>query len=123
MNLTGDLKLGVSVVRIGDLRHRVTFQSEVTTDDGQGGFSSVWEDLEVLPTVWGYLKPVKAFERNFAAKVEYQKSHTLTIRHRDDLTTSMQVVYDSRIFKIKGIVAPDERKYFLILDLEENVGT
>jgi hypothetical protein len=35
----------------------------------------------------------------------------------------MRLNFDSRYFQIKGIRRPDEKKFYLILDLEENQGT
>lgn len=117
---TGDLKLGVSQVRIGDLRHRITIQSVSLVSDGQGGGTSTWTDVA---TVWAYVRPTSARERQFAEQIQYQRSHEVIIRHRDDVTQEMRFTFDSRIFQIKGVRRPDERKFFLIIDAEESQGT
>lgn len=112
--------MGVSKVRIGDLRHRITFQTLSRVSDGQGGFTETWTNLA---TVWAYVRPVSSRERTFAAQVQYQRSHEVIIRHRTDITQEMRFTYDSRTFQIKGALRPDERKFFLFIDAEENQGT
>jgi SPP1 family predicted phage head-tail adaptor len=108
---------------IGEMRHRVTIQTLTETSDGQGGQTQSWA---TLATVWGKLEPVKASEKAFAQRLQYARSHVLWIRHRTDismLTGNMnRIQFDSRTWQIKGIRRPDERKFFLILDLDENVG-
>lgn len=115
--------MGVNPTRIGALRHRVTFQTLTRTADTQGGYTSSWADMVVNPTVWGEVTPAKTYERFFSQQIQYQRTHQVIIRYRDDLTQEMRMLFDSRIFQIKSIRKPDERKYFLIIDLEENQGT
>ena len=115
--------MGVNPTRIGALRHRVTFQYLTRTTDGQGGFTSTWADMPSLPEVWGEVTPAKTYERFFSEQIQYQRSHQVIVRYRTDLTQEMRMLFDSRIFQIKGIRKPDERKFFLVIDLQENQGT
>lgn len=105
---------------ISELRHRVIVEQLSNAADSQGGFVTTWS---TLATIWAKVEPIKSFERLFGGRIEYQRSHVAWIRHRTDVTTSMRLTFDSRTFQIKGIRRPDERKFFLILDLEENQGT
>lgn len=105
---------------IGELRHRVVLQTLSNAPDSQGGVASTWSDLA---TVWALVEPTKSYERFFADRLEFRRTHTCIIRHRTDVTTTMRLSFDSRLFQIKGIRKPDERKFFLILDLEENSAT
>lgn len=105
---------------IGELRHRVTVQSLSNASDSQGGVATTWSDLV---TIWGLLEPTKSYEKFFADRIDFRRTHTCIIRHRTDITTAMRLSFDSRLFQIKGIRRPDERKFFLLLDLEENVAT
>ncbi len=114
---------GVTVTQIGKMRSRVTFQEVTHVPDGQGGQTESWGNLTSNPTVFCYLKPTKAHERLYSQQMQYQRTHEAIIRYRTDLTTEMRMTYDNRTFQIKGIRRPDERKAFLILDLEENQGT
>ncbi len=105
---------------IDQLRHRITFQSRTDVADGQGGFAGTWSDLV---TIWGKVEPVRVGSINFAGRVQTQRTHTCVIRHRTDITPDMRMTFDSRVFQIKGTLRPDEKKFFLFIDLEENSGT
>lgn len=105
---------------IGGLRHRVIIQNFTTASDSQGGTAQTWADLA---TVWALLEPVKAFEKMFGSRLQYVRTHTCIIRHRTGVDTTMRISFDSRTFQVKGIRDPDEKNFFLILDLEENVAT
>jgi SPP1 family predicted phage head-tail adaptor len=110
----------VSIARIGSLRHRIKFQTLSRATDGQGGFTETWTDLA---TVWAYVKPVSAREKMISNQIQYQRSHEVIIRHRTGITQEMRFLYDGRTFQIKGVRRPDERKFYLIIDAEENQGT
>jgi len=105
---------------IAKLRHRLTIEQLSNTPDSQGGFATTWS---TLATVWGKVEPVKSSERLFAQRIEYQRSHVAWIRNRSDVTTSMRITFNSRTFQIKGVRRLDEKRFWLILDLEENQGT
>lgn len=100
--------------------HRITIETATHATDSQGGKATTWS---TYATVWAELKPVSAGERNFGQQLEYQRSHKCNIRYLAGVTTAMRVIFDSRYFHIKGIRAPDEKKFFMILDLDENVAS
>lgn len=102
--------MGVKQTRIGDLRHRITFQTLALASDGQGGQTETWTNLV---TVWAYVRPMSANERLFAQKIEPLISHEVIIRHRTDITSEMRFIYDSRTFQVKAPFRPDERKFYL----------
>jgi len=112
--------LGVSKATIADLRHRIIIQSLSLAGDGQGGQVETWA---TFATVWAKVEPVSAKERFFSDQMQYQRSHKITIRHLDNVTNTMRVSFDGRIFQIKGVRRPDERKFFLFIDAEENQGS
>lgn len=107
---------------VGQLRHRVVIESLTNASDSQGGVATTWS---TYATVWALLEPTKAWEVQFAGQIQYRRTHVAWVRYRSDLTftTAMRILFDSRYFQIKGIRRPDERKFFICLDLEENVGT
>jgi SPP1 family predicted phage head-tail adaptor len=108
------------VTTTGKRRHRVTIQQQTPTPDGQGGSTLVWS---TFATVWTELVVTSAHERVFSQQVQYQRSHSMTIRYLEDLNTNMQCLFDGRTFQIKGIRPKDERKFYMQVDLMENVGT
>ena len=119
--------MGVKQAHIRDLRHRIRFQTLSQTSDGQGGQVESWVNLisgtNEEASLWAYVKPKSSRERFFADQIEYQRSHVVTIRYRDDITNEMRFIFDGREFQIKGTIRPDERKFYLTFDAEENQGT
>lgn len=105
---------------IGKLRSRITFETLSRSDDDQGGFTETWTELV---TVWAHVRPVSSRERFFSDQIQYQRSHEVVIRHRDDITQEMRFTFDSRTFQIKGVRSPDEKGFWLVIDAEENQGT
>ena len=96
----------------GTMDKRVSIQSVTQTTDGQGGYTETWA-TDV--TVWAYIKPMKAYERMQAQKLETPLSHKVTIRYRSGVTTKHRLLFGSRVFHIKGIINPDEANQFLEL--------
>ena len=109
-------------ISLGDMRTRVTFQVASRVQDEIGGFTETWNNISPNPQMWGYLAATSSRERLFSQQMQYQRSHVLATRYRSDLTTDMRMTYEGRTFQIKGFKNPEERNYFLIIDLEENQG-
>lgn len=111
-------------IKIGALRHRITIQKLNLTRDGQGGQTETWSDFSI---VWADVQPVSANERLYTRQIQYQRSHKVIIRYLEDLTkdvtSTFRFLFDSRTFQIKGIRRLDEKKFWLLIDAEENRGT
>lgn len=107
-------------VNIGELRHRITFQSLSLTGDGQGGSLTSWTNFK---TVWAKLKPISGRERNFAQRIEDVYTHEITIRKLDGITTTMRISFQNRIFQVKSIQPIDEERFWMKILTEEKVGT
>lgn len=88
--------------------------------DDQGGFTETWADAF---TVWASVEPVSSRERLFSQQIQYQRSHKVIIRWRTGITQEMRFTFDSRTFQIKGVRRFDERRFYMIIDAEENQGT
>ncbi len=106
--------------RTGNLRHRIEIQQPVNTEDGQGGFVTTWT---VFKTVWAEILPTSSNERLFAEKVEEMRTHKITIRYLEGISANMRIVYQGRIFQIKGIRREKEQKFWHLIDARENEGT
>ena len=120
--------MGITLAKIGEMRHRIKFEKLVRTPDGQGGFTEEWSPLIAgadldSQSLWAQLIPVSSRERLFGERLEYQRSHKVVVRYRNDVTNEMRFIFENRIFQIKGSVSPDERKAYLFIDAEENQGT
>lgn len=102
------------------LKHRVTIEQRVRTQDGVGGSTVSWSPVLVA---WAELRSRTSGgdERAVAGKLEAQQTHELTMRYRSGITTDMRVSYKGRIFNIRSIVNVDEAGVLLELLLEEGV--
>lgn len=118
------------IISIGTLDKRIRIESLILTPDDQGGQVSSWEPLtpnSLGNKVWAKIEPVNSYERNFSQKLEYQRTHKITIRFLLGLETEMRIVYDDvdygeRIFEIKAFRNIDERRFYIEIDAQENVG-
>lgn len=101
--------------RIGELRERVRLQNFISIDDGYGNQIQEWRDVA---TVWARVEPLRGTERYQAAQLETVVGWHITIRHRTDITPAWRIVKGSTVFRIVGILNPDERRRFLQLECE-----
>jgi SPP1 family predicted phage head-tail adaptor len=106
-------------MRAGQLRHVVTIEEPIETQDAYGGVVQTWEF---------FLRPFAALEaissREFfgSERVEADVDHRLRIRYHAGITPKMRVLHGARVFEIKG--APrdlDGRRRELELLLRETV--
>lgn len=104
---------------VGALRHRVTLQRRATAPDGAGGGVLTWHDIA---RVWGRVKPLRGMERHASEQTQSPVSHEITVRYREDLTTAMRILWGGRTFNIRSALNKDERKRYLTIEAEENVG-
>lgn len=100
------------------MRHRIVLQEPVEVVDAGGGRSTSWSDKE---TVWASVKPLSGNERIHAMALRNPVTHRMTIRYRADVTADWRVSYDGRLFNIKAVIDPDERKRFQVLHVEEGL--
>lgn len=106
--------------QIGALKHRILIQNLALAADGQGGTVETWSDVA---TVWAEINPKSTRERLYTQSLQYQRTHVIRIRFRSDITNTMRINYQDRIFQIKGTWCPDEWKTYLMIDCEENQGS
>lgn len=100
------------------LRHRLTLQQLVQTPDSAGGYTASWDDVAQL---WAEILPINGRERLFAGKVQAETTHRISIRYRNDISTSHRLVFESRVFNIRAIMNEHERDDMLELLVEEGV--
>lgn len=109
------------------LRHRVTLQQEVTTDDTQGGYTRSWEDVAEL---WAEISPINPGSASVSASsseqykfggIETVHTYRIFLRYRSNVDASMRIVFGSRIFNIRSVINNDERNELLEIIAEEGV--
>lgn len=103
-------------MRIGDLRKRVTIQSETPTSDNAGGYALAWTDVA---TVWAEIEPLGGNEVFAAQHLEGHVTHRVTMRYRGGVTTDMRLTCGSRAFNIRAVLNTDERNRWIELLVEE----
>jgi len=114
------------------LRHRLTLQQETDTTDGAGGSQRSWSDVvdlwaEIIPAIGGGSGTTKTAGKKivFGGQIEAEISHRILLRYQSSpvITTSMRLVYESRIFNIKYVANVEERKDMLELLVQEGIAT
>ncbi len=101
---------------VGKLRHRVTIQQLVNTDDGAGGSIETWQNVA---TVWAAIEPLRGNERYAAQQVQSTLTHKVTIRYREGIKPQMRLTYKGRIFDIESVIDIEERHHWLELFCSE----
>lgn len=99
-------------VSVPPLNKRARIISATTTGDGQGGQAEVWA---VVATVWAAFEPYTGRERIQAGQVQTPVSHRVHMRYRTGLTTSLRLLYDSRVFEIAEVINIAEANSYLKL--------
>jgi SPP1 family predicted phage head-tail adaptor len=87
----------------GKLRHRITVQNPVYTQDSQtGAMTPAWQTFK---EVWAAIEPLSA--RDFVAAQAQQSKVVarITIRYLPGITAAMRILHGSNIYVIEGILA------------------
>jgi SPP1 family predicted phage head-tail adaptor len=85
---------------IGEMRHRLQFQTLTGTEDANGFVTKTWATSF---TVWGAARDVGGREFFEAAAQHMENITTFTIRARAGITTAMRVVFQSKPYEIVQI--------------------
>lgn len=75
-------------MRSGPLRHRVTIQRRVESQNPDGGIVWSWVDHA---TVWAAIEPIMGREYFDAAQVHSEVSVRIRMRYRSDMHTTMRI--------------------------------
>lgn len=102
-------------VRIGQLRHRLTIEQAVRTDDSGGGAAVSWD---VVDEVWGHIEALSGKENFEADRISGEASFRIIIRHRSDLAPSMRFRHNAKIYEILALMDQDGRGRFLTCKCE-----
>ena len=104
------------MIKIGDLRHRITFEETVKVPDGYAG--SVVTCTEVC-VVWASVEPLSSREKFYAHQTQAETTHKVKIRYREGLTEAMRILHRERVLLIEGIKDIDERREVLEIACRE----
>ncbi len=102
----------------GELRHRVTVQSKPTEpqyDEHNSEIPSEWTDFKKL---WGKIEFLSVKDSINAKAAGSETLARLKLRKRDDINTSMRVLYDGQTFQIVSPPKPDNENGRIYMTLE-----
>jgi len=107
-------------MNIGELRHRITFQSLSDQTTNENGFPLPEDERYVnYKSVWSAVYPLKGTE--FWSAKTYKSENTVKFicRYISEITPDMRIKYGDRKFNIEGIIDIDERhKWLQIMGVE-----
>jgi SPP1 family predicted phage head-tail adaptor len=103
---------GVSIMRIGRMRQRVTLQSLVETTDSYGQRIESWV---TQGTYWAFLSSLSGRELVNAQQAKADVTHFLQMRYVGSLLAtpgalpSMRILFNGRVFNLSWVNNVDER--------------
>ena len=103
-------------MKIGDLRHRITFEKEVKVPDGFKGNVITWQPVCV---VWASVEPLSSKEQFYAHQIQAETTHKVRIRYRPDVTEAMRILHRERVLLIEGIQDVNEWRQVLEIACRE----
>ena len=101
--------------RAGELCHRVTIQHKTTTYDEYNYETEAWTEFKKL---WGKLDFLSVKDSINAKAAGSETTARLKLRKRDDINTTMRVLYDGQIFQIVSPPKPDNENGRIYMTLE-----
>ena len=96
-------------MKIGNMRHRITFEKKVPVPDGYKGNAITWQPVCV---VWAEVEPLSGRERFYANQIQTEVTHKIGIRYNGSITTEMRILHKGRAFDIESIIDIKEAQEF-----------
>lgn len=106
-------------MRAGRLRYNVIIQQVSHAQDAYGETTETWTEFV---SAWAAIEPLKGNEYFDASNVQSQVDVRIVMRYRAGITTSMRVVYGSRVFDIQSVIEPNSARRELHLMCREYFG-
>ena len=90
----------------GELRHRITIQHYVAGGRDEDGFEieGSWQEYQKL---WAKVTPLSAKDLISAQADQSEVVARMKIRYREDINTTMQVIWKGRVFSIQSQALDD----------------
>ncbi|KGF63626.1 phage head closure protein [Pseudomonas lutea] len=105
-------------MRAGDLRHRVTFEEKVVTNDPVSNEELVsWVEFA---TVWAAIRDLSVREFISAQSTQSEVTCRIVTRYRDGFDAAMRARHEGRIYNLHGILRdPVSGKEYLTFPASE----
>lgn len=97
----------------GDLTERITFQVAQRVSDGGGGYSETMTDLPSNANDFAHIAPVSGRERLENAQAKISGLYRVTLRRRDDLLSSYEIVWGDVRLNIVDLPFVSAREPFI----------
>ena len=78
----------MKVATVGQMRERVSIQSQAQTVDGGGAITTTWTEVN---SCWARMKPLNMQQLLLAGRDESVRTYMMTIRYRTDITTAHRI--------------------------------
>ena len=88
-------------MRLGPLRHRVTFESRKT---GRDEFGQPLEGWDFVATLWASVEPFAGRELMTAQQTQSEITHRIRCRYRAGIETAQRILFDGRAFDIQSAI-------------------
>ncbi len=102
--------------RVGALRRRLLLEAAVTTPDGLGGTTQVYE---TVAAVWAQLEWIAGGERWRRGRPEQVATHRVTLRWRAGVDAGQRLRDGDRLFDIRAVADPDGGRRRLVCLVQE----
>ncbi len=106
-------------MRSGLLRHRVTLQKPVETQNAYGEPELRWQT--VSSNIWASISPLRGREYLTAQQMTSEITAKVCMRYRMDVTAKMKIMKGADEYLIEDIINPDERNRELELMCKRQV--
>lgn len=105
-------------MRAGQLRHQITLQQAVESQDAYGAVTVVWSDVA---TVRAAYEPQSGKEAYAEAQQQAEAVVRFRIRYRAGIVPKMRILFDGRVFDIQSVIDVYGRRKQLQLMAIEHV--
>jgi SPP1 family predicted phage head-tail adaptor len=103
--------MGLTFFDAGQLTARLDLESVSDASDGQGG---VTQNHAVAASLWARIEPVAADVVELGHVERQAVTHRIWIRHTDLVAPGMRFRKGTRIFTIRTVHDPDDRRRYLV---------
>jgi len=101
-----------------NMRHRISFQTEVATPDDEGGFEKTWV---TSTTVWASISPVLAIKQAEFKSMGVDATHRIKIRGSIPVSEKQRILYGTRIFEILTVENIQETNVESVITCREHL--
>lgn len=88
-------------MEIGKLRHRITLQQQINTQNDYGVIVTIWQNIA---TVWAEIKPISGREYFSAQQVQSEVTTQIWIRYRKGIEPTMRVEHNGKYYEIISVL-------------------